>query len=92
MKVPKELRAFCPRCKRHEVHSVSIYKRGRERALAAGARRYERKQRGYGGQKKPIQRRLFKAAKKQVLKLTCKACGHIQHKPGIRLRKMEIKA
>lgn len=92
MRIPKEIRIFCTRCKKHEVHAVSLYKKGMERALAEGTRRYERKQHGYGGQKKPIQRRLSKTTKKQTLKLTCKTCGHIQQRAGIRLRKMEIKA
>lgn len=92
MKAPKEVRTYCPRCKKHQPHSVTLYKKGRERSLSEGARRYARKQRGYGGQKKPIQRRTAKTTKKQTLKLTCKICGYTLQKSGIRLRKLEVKA
>lgn len=92
MKAPREIKTYCPRCRRHQLHSVSLYKRGKERKLAAGRRRYDAKQKGYGGQKKPIQRKTAKITKKQVLKLTCRECGHISHREGIRLRKLEIAA
>jgi large subunit ribosomal protein L44e len=92
MKIPKEITTYCPKCKKHQPHTVSLYKKGRARADAEGTRRYERKQRGYGGQKKPIQRRTAKTTKKQTLLLTCKVCGYTIQKAGIRLRKMEIKA
>lgn len=91
MKVPKEIRTYCPRCGKHQVFSVSIYKRGQERALAQGARRYRAKQRGYGGQKKPIQRKKAKVTKKVTLKLTCSNCGYIRHTRGVRLSRVEIK-
>lgn len=92
MKIPKEITTYCPKCKKHQPHTVTLYKKGRARTDAKGARRYERKQRGYGGQKKPIQRRTAKTTKKQALQLTCKVCGYTIQKVGIRLRKMEIKA
>jgi len=50
VKYPKIRRTYCPRCKRHTEHSVSVYKKGKDRALAEGARRYARKKRGYGSQ------------------------------------------
>jgi len=90
MKVPKEINTYCPRCRAHTPHTVSIYKKGKDRVLAEGARRYQMKQKGYGGQKKPIQRRTAKVTKKQTLKLRCKECGYIIHREGIRLRKLEV--
>jgi putative FmdB family regulatory protein len=41
----------CPKCKKHSPHSVSVYKKGKERSLAAGVRRHELEKHGYGGQK-----------------------------------------
>jgi large subunit ribosomal protein L44e len=90
MKAPKELRTYCPRCKGHTVHSVSLYKKGRERAMSWGARRHEDRKRGYGGQKYPKQRRTAKVTKKQTLKLKCGKCGYQRMRPGIRLKKLEI--
>jgi len=90
MKAPKLIRTYCPRCKRHTEHSVSLYKKGKERKDAIGRRRYNRKLEGYGGQPKPIQHKFSKTTKKQSLKLRCKECSYTTHRNGIRLRKMEI--
>lgn len=90
MKVPRTMRIYCPKCMRHTEHLVSLYKRGRDRTLAEGNRRYERKKRGYGGQPKPIPRRAAKTTRKQTLKLRCTVCNYTSHRRGIRLRKLEI--
>jgi large subunit ribosomal protein L44e len=92
MKMTKEINTFCPRCGRHTPHSVSVYKKGRERALAGGVRRHEREKHGYGGQKWPELKRTAKTTKKQLLKLRCKGCGYTLQRSGIRLRKMELGA
>ncbi len=90
MKVPKEIRTYCPRCRKHTLHSVTIYKPGKRRALAQGERRYRRKQEGYGSKRKPEQKRFAKVTKKIVLKLRCRECGYILHRRGIRLKKIEL--
>ena len=72
------------------MHTVSLYKAGKRRALAKGERHHQREKRGYGGQKYPLQRKFSKTTKKQTLKLKCKVCGHIIHRKGIRLRKAVI--
>ncbi|HID16818.1 TPA: 50S ribosomal protein L44e [Candidatus Bathyarchaeota archaeon] len=92
MKVPKEMVTYCPRCRKHSPHTVSLYKKGRERALAIGARRHEREKHGYGGQKWPELKRSAKTTKKQLLKLKCKECGYTVSRLGIRLRKIQIGA
>ena len=88
--VPKEIRTYCPRCKGHQIHTVTLYKAGKRRALARGERHHEREKKGYGGQKYSLQREFAKTTKKQTLKLKCKVCGYIRHKEGIRLRKLVI--
>ncbi|PLJ76764.1 50S ribosomal protein L44e [Infirmifilum sp. NZ] len=90
MKVPNVIRTYCPRCKTHTEHEVTLYKAGKRRTLAEGQRRYLRKQKGYGSKRKPEQKRTAKVTKKQVLKLKCKVCGYTIHKEGIRLKKLEI--
>ena len=90
MKVPKQIRTYCPRCNTYTVHSVSLYKKGPERELSQGRRRYERKKKGYGSQPKPVQKKLVKATKKQTLKLKCRDCGYIIHKKGIRIKGIEL--
>ena len=90
MNVPKTVKAFCPKCNAHTEHSVSVYKAGKRRALAEGARRHEREKKGYGGQGWPLQKKFAKTTKKQVLKLRCRKCAYTLQKEGIRLSKLEI--
>lgn len=54
--VPKERRTYCKgeKCKKHTVHKVSQYKAGKASKYAQGARRYNEKQQGFGGQTKPV--------------------------------------
>jgi len=90
MKFPKEMNTFCPHCKKHTIHSVSLYKRGKERAGSWGARRQAGRKRGYGGQKFPELIRTAKTTKKATLRLKCKECNKELMRKGIRLRKAEI--
>lgn len=53
---------------------VTQYKAGKASLFAQGKRRYDRKQRGFGGQTKPIFRRKAKTTKKVVLRLECVQC------------------
>ena len=90
MKIKSELNKYCPRCRKHTEHSVSIGKPGKRRRIAAGERRMARKTRGYGSFPKPIQKRFAKTTKKTVLKLKCKECEHIIQSKSIRLKKVEV--
>lgn len=90
MRIPKKLNSYCPRCKTHTEHGVTIYKHGKRRSLAEGERRYARKQEGYGSKRKPEQKRFAKVTKKVVLKLKCSKCGYITHRRGIRIKKAEL--
>ena len=92
MKIVKEINTNCPKCKCHTIHSVSLYKKGKERSLAAGVRRHEGEKHGYGGQKFSELKRPAKTTKKQIIKLKCKECSYIITRLGIRLRKLEIEA
>ncbi|GIU71904.1 MAG: 50S ribosomal protein L44e [Candidatus Nitrosocaldaceae archaeon] len=92
MKVPKEITTYCPRCKKHTVHAISLYKKGKDRKSALGARRHAEDKKGYGGQKFPELKRTAKTTKKQTLKYKCKECNYIIQREGIRLRKLEILA
>jgi len=90
VKVPREIRTYCPRCRKYTIHTVTLYKPGKRRSLAAGQRRYLAKLKGYGSQRKPEQKKTAKVTKKQVLKLKCKECGYTLHRKGIRTKKLEI--
>ncbi len=91
VKAPKEVKTYCARCRMHTEHSLSLYKKGRERRLSAGARRYRRKKAGYGSQPKAVQKRFAKAGtKKYVIRYKCKTCGHTTVRKGNRLKKIEF--
>ncbi len=90
MKVPKNIRANCPRCNTHTVHDVSVYKAGKRRKAKLGERRQTRRRKGYGGQKFPLQHNQAKVTKKQSLMLVCKECGYTKQRKGIRLKKLEL--
>jgi large subunit ribosomal protein L44e len=90
--VPKQRKTHCrsKKCKKHTLHKVSQYKTGAARLYAQGKRRYDRKQKGYGGQGKPIFHKKAKTTKKIVLKLECTVCGMKSFKPIRRCKKFEI--
>merc|ERR1712222_25933 len=72
--MPKSKKTYCVRCKKHTPHKVTQYKKGKESTMAQGRRRYDSKQSGFGGQKKPIFRKKAKTTKKVVLRLECTVC------------------
>ncbi len=90
MKVKNTMNKYCPKCRRHTQHTVSTYKRGKDRSMAQGKRRMTRKVRGYGSFPKPIQKRFSKTTKKVVLRYRCNECGHVMQSKGMRLKKVEI--
>lgn len=53
---------------------MSQYKKGRDSTTAQGKRRYDAKQKGFGGQTKPVFRKKAKTTKKVTLKLECTVC------------------
>jgi len=94
MRVPPEIRTYCPKCNKYTIHAVSLYKAGKRRALARGERHHERVDRhGYGGSKAPLATRtVVKTTRKQSLKLKCRVCGATVVREGIRIKKLEVKA
>ena len=72
--MPKQIRTYCKKCKKHTVHKVSQYKKGMDSLTRQGKRRYDSKQRGFGGQTKPIFRKKAKQTKKITIKLECSIC------------------
>merc|ERR1712198_193084 len=88
--VPKTRRTACTRCKKHQVHKVSQYKKSKERRFSQGRRRYDAKQAGYGGQTKPIFRKKAKTTKKLVLKLECSKCKLKRQLPIKRCKHFEL--
>ncbi|KAG4303791.1 hypothetical protein PORY_002816 [Pneumocystis oryctolagi] len=90
--IPKLRKTFCKgkTCRKHTEHKVTQYKKGKDSLYAQGKRRYDRKQRGYGGQTKQIFRKKAKTTKKVVLKLECTVCKHKTQVPLKRCKHFEL--
>lgn len=88
--VPKQRKTFCPSCKRHATFKVSQYKQGKASLHVQGKRRYDKKQRGYGGQTKPIFRKKAKTTKKVVLRMECLTCKKRKQVPLKRCKHFEL--
>ena len=74
MHCPKTKNTYCQACKTHKVHKVTQYKTGKKTQRAIGDRRYKAKQKGFGGQTKPVFRKKAKQTKKVTLRLECTKC------------------
>ena len=90
MKIGKETNRYCPKCKKHTVNTISIYKAGKQRKSSLGARNHEKDRKGYGGQKFPELKRTAKTTKKITLRYKCKDCSKVVMGRGMRIRKLEI--
>ncbi|KAM0983082.1 hypothetical protein ACFX2J_015796 [Malus domestica] len=90
--VPKTKKTYCKskECKKHTLHKVTQYKKGKDSLAAQGKRRYDRKQSGYGGQTKPVFHKKAKTTKKIVLRLQCQGCKHVSQHPIKRCKHFEI--
>ena len=63
--MPKTMKRFCRyKCRKHTTHKVTQYKKGKESSMAQGRRRYDNKQKGFGGQKNLSSKKKLKLQKK----------------------------
>lgn len=97
MKIPSEMKAYCPHCGTHHVHKVNIEKiRQRTGGLTKGARRQKRHNRGYGNKgrysKRPVASRNMrtKTTRKTDLRIKCNECGKKQIRSRPRARRVEM--
>ncbi|KAF3552531.1 hypothetical protein DY000_02004862, partial [Brassica cretica] len=90
--IPKTKKTYCKNkeCKKHTLHKVTQYKKGKDSLAAQGKRRYDRKQSGYGGQTKPVFHKKAKTTKKIVLRLQCQTCKHFSQHSIKRCKHFEI--
>lgn len=79
MKVPKEIKTYCPGCRKHTLNKVGNPKKGKARGLAWGTLRHERRTRGYVGKVKG-QANVRKQGKRQKLILECTVCKKKQER------------
>jgi len=75
MKLPEKSRTYCPKCGKHVEHDVRLQRKGKERTMNRGRRKYEAVKAGYGGSPRTPKKPVFKVGKRPVLILKCKECG-----------------
>jgi large subunit ribosomal protein L44e len=93
MLVPKEMRAYCPRCNKHTLHriKVSTSKYHPGRTLAMGTRRHARKLAGFHGKVKG-KAKAKKIGIRQKIMLECQQCKkkHERVVTGRMKKKLEV--
>ncbi|MFH0867831.1 MAG: 50S ribosomal protein L44e [Candidatus Woesearchaeota archaeon] len=101
MKLPKNMKRFCPHCKKHTLHKVAQNKRRNPRSMTYGSKLRARRRgqaRGIGNMgrySKPAITKFKmtgkKASKKTDLRYECKECKkqHMQKK-GFRSKRIEF--
>eukprot|EP01133_Synstelium_polycarpum_P008221 gene8221-9668_t len=82
-------KTYCAKCDKHTPHKVTQYKAGKPSLFAQGKRRYDRKQRGFGGQTKPVFHKKAKTTKKIVLRMEC-SCGFKKQQVLKRCKRFEL--
>ncbi len=103
MKVPKTTKRYCPFCKKHTEHKISLLSTGQKRpATKRGSKERAKKRgqaRGKGNlgrwSKKAVSKfkRKTKSTTKKVFLYTCKECKKSkQSKKGIRVSRAQLEA
>ncbi|MHA2034833.1 MAG: 50S ribosomal protein L44e [Promethearchaeota archaeon] len=90
MKYPRTTKRYCPNCRSHQIHKVSLYKKGKDRALSHSVRRVERKKKGYGSFPKERFHKNAKINKRSTPLLECSECGKKQYAKSYRVKRLEL--
>ena len=96
MKLPRNVKRYCPKCRKHEEHRIVRVKGKSKSALGrVERRRKERIKKGYGStpynQPQKSHRHNVKTTKKLDIRYECASCKK-QHpsKQGMRVKKLEL--
>ena len=94
MKFPKAVNTYCPKCRKHTLHTVKVVKqhtRGSAHPNSKANRAKERWKRGYGGHGKYSKPAVGKKPTQKLdLRLECKECKKKHTKKGFRVKKFEL--
>ncbi len=72
--MPKTVKDYCRKCKKHTEHKLKQFKSGTARALAEGSRKNVEKKRGYKG-KYQFPAKVKKQNKKPTFIAECSVCS-----------------
>ena len=53
MKLPRQVKGYCPKCKKHQTKEIERVKKKKASELAQGQRRFRRVTSGFGGFPRP---------------------------------------
>jgi large subunit ribosomal protein L44e len=74
MELPKTIKTYCKKCKKHETHKLTLYKSRAARKTSLGTRKnIEKHKKGYGGMAKHIAT-VKKQNKKPTFVAECSVC------------------
>ena len=74
MKLPKAIKCYCQKCKKHTEHKLKEFKAGKARTTSQGQRRHARHTKGYGGRYQFIAT-VKKQNRKPTFLAACADCG-----------------
>ena len=90
MEIPRKIKRYCPKCKKHTLHAVEKVKKRKASELKRGQRRFRRATSGYGGFPRPKPEGREKTSRRIALKLTCAECKKSYQPPTQRAKKFDI--
>ena len=74
MKIPDKIMTNCPHCHKHTLHTVRVNRKGKERSMSQGRRKYIEVKKGYGGSPRTPKKPCYKVGKRPLLVLECSVC------------------
>lgn len=89
MKLPREIKTYCPTCKKHTTHDVERIKKKKASELKWGQRRFRKVTSGYGGFPRALPDR-HKPTTKIALRFRCQICKKANLRTGVRAKKFEL--
>jgi large subunit ribosomal protein L44e len=94
MKFPEAIKTYCPTCKKHTDHEVRLQRKGKERSMSRGRRKFEEVKRGYGSIPRTPKKQVYKVGKRPVFVLKCKVCNkrHLRAHKARTKKTVEIKS
>ena len=90
VEVPRKIKRYCPKCKKHTIHTIERVKKRKASELKWGQRRFRRATSGYGGFPRPKPEGREKTTRRIAIKFTCNECKKSHQVPSLRAKKFEI--
>jgi len=90
MNMPRNVKRYCPSCKKHTTHEVERVKKKKASELKWGQRRFRKVMAGYRGFPRPKPEGREKPTKRVVLRYRCKTCKKAHQPPCQRAKKFQL--